>query len=499
MKVIIGIVIIISVVVTYGLFVNEMKKLPLDYKIISEHEGQDQILDEIDGALSDPFWIRETLTQKATDVQGDILEIKSIVVGVNSATNTVIFDNENTFFVDRNSRKIQGTENYFTFPPNVQKQNYDFFHPMIFTDSVFEFENTRTIYGLEVYDFVCNYYKTDVSDAFPQFPSQTILSDGQCRVSIEPVTGMMVAFSKEWDDYVDNDGNRGEQVEFGGKHTTEYSEMILVENAKSLKSIYYLLDFVFPSLITVIGIAVLVVLILFEKTKHQAMTIISTQNEMLKKERLSAIGEITAKLSHDLRNSLTTIKLSSEAMQMRLEKRIDPKMEEHIPRINDAVSRMIHQISQVLGFVKTMPLDIKLVSLSAILDDAIKYTNIPARITITAPKEDYSLMADKIQLSVAFGNILSNAVDAIKDSGKITIRASTDANSLILEFENSGEQIPDEDLDQIFEPLYTTKPLGTGLGLPSVKHIILEHKGTISVSSPPTIFKITLPLKQDTK
>lgn len=491
--------IIVSVIVVYGMFVYEMKKIPPDYKVISEHEGQDRILETLGGQLSPPFWIRETLTQEAINLNGDILEIRSTVRGVDSATNNMIFDNENLFYVDRATRKHQETDDYFSFPPNVQKQNYNFFHPMIFTKTVFEFVGTKSIDGLEVYDFTCSYDKTDVSNAFPQFPSQTIISDGKCTASVEPVTGMMVSFSKEWDDYISNDGVRGEQVEIGGKHTTEYSEAILVENAKSVKSLYYLLDFVFPVLITVIGIAIIIVIMLFAKTKHQTITIINAQNELLKKERMSTIGEITAKLSHDLRNSVTAIKMSSESMQMRLEKKMDPKLEENIPRINEAVARMIHQISQILGFVKTMPFDIRLVSLSAILEDALKYTDIPDSVAVRVPKEDYSLMADRIQLSIAFGNILSNAVDAMNGKGEIIIRASADDHHLSLEFENTGSEIPQDDLKKIFEPLFTTKTEGTGLGLSSVRDIINMHNGRISVTSPPTIFRITIPLAQKSK
>jgi signal transduction histidine kinase len=494
LRLIVGVIIIVSVVITYGMLVNDLKKIPINYKIISEQEGQDRILKEINGDLSDPFWIRERHTQQAVNVENDVLEIKSEVVGIDSATNKIIFNNENVFFVDRNSRKHQGIDEYFTFPPNVQKQNYEFFHPMIFTKSTFVYENIREIDGLEVYDFSCKYEKTDVSSAFPQFPSEKILSDGECKISVEPVTGMTVAFSKQWDDYFVNDGIRGKQVEFGGKHTTYYSEAILVENAKALKSLYYLLDIVFPILIVTIGISILIVVILIKKTIHQRNTIIRTQNELLKKERLSAIGEITAKLSHDLRNSLTSIKMASEAMQIRLEKQIDPKINEYIPLINDAVARIIHQINQVLGFVKNMPLNMRLVSLQAILNEAIQYTEIPKGIKVTVPREDYSLMGDRIQLSVAFGNILSNAVDAIGGNGEIVIRAKREEDSLVLEFENSGEEIPKEHIEQIFEPLFTTKPHGTGLGLSSVRDIINAHNGKISVVSRPTTFKISLPL-----
>ena len=387
--------------------------MPLNYELISEHEGQDRILESIGGKLSKPFWIREVLKENVVNVNGNILEINSTVVGTDSATNHIIFSNANTFFVDRTTRKHQSVDEYFTFPPHVQKRNYEFFHPMIFTKTTFIFEREVKINGLDVYDFSCKYNGTDVSTSFPQFPLKTIFSNGKCTVSVEPVTGMVVSFSKQWDDYFVNNGIRGDQVELGGKYTTDYSKAILVNNAKSTKALYYLLDSVFPSLIAVIGIIILFVVFLFDKTKNQAKIIVQAQNDLIKKEKLSAIGELTARISHDLRNPLSIITLAIKIIELRISNKMDPKLDEHLPILHDAVSRINHQISQVMGFVKTIPLDIKLVSISKILDDSIKNINIPKNISVTLPENDLSLMADRIQLSVAFSNILLNSVDAI--------------------------------------------------------------------------------------
>lgn len=181
---------------------------------------------------------------------------------------------------------------------------------------------------------------------------------------------------------------------------------------------------------------------------------------------------------------------------MRINNKSDPKLDEYIPMINDAVSRINHQINQVLGFVKTIPLDKKLISISNILYDSIKSISLPENITITLPENDFSLMADKIQLSVAFTNILLNAIEEMgTNKGIITIRCKNEKNNLIIEFEDSGDGISKENISKIFEPLFTTKQTGTGLGLSSVRAIIESHGGTISVKSSPTVFTITLPQK----
>src|SRR5215510_4222093 len=376
-KAVIGLLVIIAVLFVYRLVVNEMKKIPFNYEVIAEHEGQDRILKSMDGTLSEPFWIREVLKENVVNVNGNLLEINSTVVGTDSATNRIIFSNAHTFFVDRTTRKHHSMDAYFTFPPDVQKRNYEFFHPMIFTKTTFMFEREVTMNGLDVYDFSCIYHGTDVSSAFPQFPSKTIFSNGECTVSVEPVTGMVVSFSKQWDDYFVNNGIRGDQVELGGKYTTDYSKVILVNNAKSTKALYYLLDSVFPSLIAIIGIIILFVVFLFDKTKNQAKIIVQAQNDLIKKEKLSAIGELTARISHDLRNPLTIITLTIKIIESRINNEMDPKLDEQLPILNEAVCRLNHQISQVMGFVKTLPLDIKLVSISKIIDDSIKNINIP--------------------------------------------------------------------------------------------------------------------------
>ncbi|MCE9651635.1 MAG: porin PorA family protein [Nitrosarchaeum sp.] len=493
-KLIVGFLIILSTIVLYELSVSEIKKMPLDYQLISEHEGQDRILDHIDGNLSEPFLIRETLRQNVIGVNGDALEIKATVVGIDPSTNNVVFNSEQTFSVDRISRKHSQSNDYFAFPPNVQKQNYEFVHPMIFTKTTFVFDTVSKVGDLDVYDFSCKYSGTDVSMSFPQFPTKKILSDGKCKVSVEPITGIVVYFSKQWDDYFVDDEKRGAQVELGGKQTTEYSKSILVSNAKSTKSLYSFFDVILPILITLIGVIILLVMILFEKTRNQTKMIIQAQSDLIKKEKLSIVGELTARISHDLRNPLSVIKLTVDNMESRISKKLDPKLEEYIPVINDSLSRINYQINQVLGFVKPTNIDMKLVSILKILEESIKNTNIPNNVSLTFPKNDFSLIANKVQLEAAFSNLLSNSVDAIgENNGNITIRARNEKDQIILEFEDSGIGIPKENLEKIFEPLFTTKQRGTGLGLASVKSIIDTHGGTISVKSPPTVFTITLP------
>lgn len=93
-----------------------------------------------------------------------------------------------------------------------------------------------------------------------------------------------------------------------------------------------------------------------------------------------------------------------------------------------------------------------------------------------------------------FVNLITNAVEAMNYSGAIIISSKLDQNNIIIEIENSGPDIEEENIDKIFEPLFTTKETGTGLGLASCKNIIERHRGAITVKNNPTTFTITLPV-----
>jgi len=114
-------------------------------------------------------------------------------------------------------------------------------------------------------------------------------------------------------------------------------------------------------------------------------------------------------------------------------------------------------------------------------------------VKLILPKNDFELICDKRQLVVGLNNLILNSIQAIKNKGTVTLIGIEKNDSIIITIEDSGSGISKNRINDIFEPLFTTKQHGTGLGLASVKSIISAHGGTISVTFPPTIFTITLP------
>ena len=230
--------------------------------------------------------------------------------------------------------------------------------------------------------------------------------------------------------------------------------------------------------------------------------IIKYQSELVKSERLTTIGEMSSRVTHDLRNPLTTLKNSLEIMKVKNPKVVQ-EYKKYFDLMEEAVSRMNHQIDEVLGFVKVKPPVKKIVKLSEITDNVIKTLDPPNNIKISIIDNDLEIWCEKNQLQNVFVNLISNAIQAIDgNDGEIILNAEEQGEFDKITVEDSGEGIPKKSLETIFEPLYTTKASGTGLGLVSCKNTILAHNGEIHAqnsSNGGAIFTILLPNPRELK
>jgi PAS domain S-box-containing protein len=216
------------------------------------------------------------------------------------------------------------------------------------------------------------------------------------------------------------------------------------------------------------------------------------QDKLIKSEKLLAIGELSARLAHDLRNPLSIIANSTEII---LETTKETFTVENCTRMQNAVDRMTHQVEDVMDFVRSHPLNLSVNSINMILRESTNSLNIPPDITLKMPQNDIEIFCDMMQMVIVFNNLIYNAVQKLDKGGVIQISAEQSSDESIIKISDSGDSIPEEDLQHIFEPLFTTKQTGTGLGLTSCKRIIESHKGEISASNNPTTFIIKIPRK----
>ncbi len=224
--------------------------------------------------------------------------------------------------------------------------------------------------------------------------------------------------------------------------------------------------------------------------------LVDSTEKLMKHERFTAVGEITSRLAHDLRSYLTVIKSSIDLIKIKTQSSEDTTLTKYLDQIDNARIGISYQIDGVLGFVKIRSLDIEQTSLLKIIKSAVATLTKPDKINITLPKNDYIISCDPKQLEIVIINLLTNAIQSINDTGQIQIRIQDNDKQVLIEIEDSGSGIPEDILPRIFEPLFTTKQIGTGLGLLSCRNIVEQHQGTISVQSiigKGTIFKISLP------
>lgn len=219
------------------------------------------------------------------------------------------------------------------------------------------------------------------------------------------------------------------------------------------------------------------------------------QSELFKAERLSAIGEMSARLAHDMRNPLAIIKNTIEIVKLKHSKFIPADLLQLFTSIDNASSRLVFQLDDVLNFVRSSPLNRNEFSASAILESAIEEIVIPDQIKIQMPTNDISLSCDGEKIQAVFTNLIMNSIQAMDNCGNIVIQFEESSDDVTFLVQDSGPGIKNEVIDKIFEPLFTTKSRGTGLGLPAVKMIIQQHQGTITVSNNPTTFTVVLPKK----
>ena len=464
------------------------------FENIREYIGEDAHAENIGDELSTPIISKDFVEYKIVDKKNDVLEIKSSYITTDIVTDEKIYENYNTYFVDSITRKHVGNEKYyFIFPTNVQKQNYLLIDPNMEVPATFVFDGTKFIDDLEVYEFSCENIGADFSNAWSKFAPKVVYGDQTCKTSIEPITGKTVQFLITWDMYVIEDGKHI-SIELGESKTTEFTERILLQSAIDTKQLFYVYDVVIPVFLIVLLISIFFVILYNRRSNEKGRIIIRQLKELQKTEKIRTIGELSSRMSHDIRNPLTVIKTTLDLIRKNTV--LDKKYVNYFTMTDKAIQRISHQVDNVLDYVQQKPLKLQKARLSEIIDFSLESLHIPNNIQIEKIIGDDEIICDSNMIMIVFINIITNAIHAIgNNEGKIqiSIDGRSDENMVKIKISNDGDDIPDDALPKIFEPLFTTKQEGTGLGLASCKSIVEQHGGTITVNNNPTTFTIILP------
>lgn len=235
-----------------------------------------------------------------------------------------------------------------------------------------------------------------------------------------------------------------------------------------------------------------------------------TQDQLQSAEKLASIGQLAAGVAHEINNPLGTILLYSSLLKKQLKDITDGnQVAEDLDLIAEETKRCKNIVSNLLNFARQGKLNITDVDIYDLINAVVKSIKVKPEfkgisITIENDADDCVIQGDADQIKQVFLNIISNACESLEDSEtkKISIQLKRDNDFFISEISDTGCGIPEENLNKLYTPFFTTKKMGkgTGLGLAIVYGIIKMHKGDIQATSKlnmGTKFTIKLPINQD--
>ncbi len=461
---------------------NDLEK----FSEIDFYIGKSSTVDAIGDKMPDPTTIYSIYTQQASPVNSTTVKIDGSYNIYDAATEKKLWDSNSTNLVDKSTGKfIKPANTYFRFPQNTQKQNYLVYLYSGLDPQPFTFQEETTIEDLKVYKFSCK-LTSDLSDSYPQFQPKTILSDYTCSSWIEPTTGDEVYYEESWTDYTVTDGKKI-PVSIGNTHTAQYAQEIIIEETKEKMYLFYIYEKVIPILFATILASIWIATLVYQR-QQQKITEARLKKE--RDEKLTAIGLLSSRLAHDIRNPLAVIKNGVSLLKYEL---TDQKNQGRFEMMDKAVSAITHQINDVMDFVRSKPLVISENTITSIINKSIGSLVIPEGITINVEPSDIKIKCDAKQLEIVFNNLITNAIESMNYQGTVTIRIKQVQGYIHINVQDMGPGVPLDIMDKIFDPLFTTKQTGTGLGLVSCKNIVEQHGGKIAISNNPTTFTVILP------
>jgi len=226
-----------------------------------------------------------------------------------------------------------------------------------------------------------------------------------------------------------------------------------------------------------------------------------TQEQLLKAERLVAIGEVAAMVGHDLRNPLTGIGAATYYLKRKFGSESDQKAMEMFELIEKDIEHSNNIITDLLEYSGKVRLEWTETDPKFLMNEALHIEKVPQNIqVIDSTRSEPKITVDSERMKRVFINIVRNAIEAMSEGGTLTITSNESNGNLEIAFTDTGTGMPQEVVEKIWTPLFTTKAKGMGLGLSICKRFVEAHGGTISVKSAVdqgTRFTVTIPIKPE--
>jgi len=226
------------------------------------------------------------------------------------------------------------------------------------------------------------------------------------------------------------------------------------------------------------------------------------------RDRLAALGEMAAAIAHEVKNPLAGIEVMAGLLRRKCA---------DIPDAQSMLSDIINEakmanaiVQEVLEFVRPIRLQVERTAVAEAVRSAVRLADTKARrgdvgVDVDVPQGLPLIQGDQYQLTQVFTNLLINAYEAMKGTGRVSITARTvqaedgaeTRDAVLVEFTDEGPGMPQDVADRVFNPFFTTKSRGSGLGLAIVRRIVDAHDGSIDMQTAPghgTLIRVTLPV-----
>jgi signal transduction histidine kinase len=225
----------------------------------------------------------------------------------------------------------------------------------------------------------------------------------------------------------------------------------------------------------------------------------NVQEKLIRSERLAAVGELASGVGHELRNPLNVIRNCAYLLNMYLTDKGDEEALNSLEVLDKQIDIANKIVTDLMDFTRIKPPSKHRTDLTALVNESLSYVTIPEKIKVKSHVNGNSqpVNIDAEQIGRVFTNIISNACQSMNGKGALDIDTGLEDPYVWISFKDTGCGIPEENIDKIFEPLYTTKPKGIGLGLDISKRMVEQNGGDIHVDSyvnRGTTFTIRLPM-----
>jgi len=238
-----------------------------------------------------------------------------------------------------------------------------------------------------------------------------------------------------------------------------------------------------------------------EKIQKTTADLRKTEAQLIRSDKLAALGHLAAGIAHEIRNPLTSINILIHSLMETLPSGDSHK--EDLKVIKEEIHRINEIVDQFLRFAKPAPPLLERGDVVSIFEETLQLLKRQIEKQLITVQEEFHalpiILMDREQMKQAILNLLLNAIQAMPGGGYLTLKGqnSEDGQWIHISIQDSGVGIPGEDMDQLFNPFFSTKEGGIGLGLSIAHRIIDQHHGKIEVESTPgegTLFRIWLPI-----